>query len=143
MLGRAASFQGGPCAAQAACRDELDQKHMAAACRSFAPAGQEIRTTSHRPQPEALPTSNISIERSGGHYHGLSTPQPADILPSLYQPPSFFGWSDQRYSTIRLTSSSVRMFFQEGMYRGGAGLAESASGGILPLRMMLVASALV
>ncbi len=54
----------------------------------------------------------------------------------FYQPAPFFGCSDQRYSTTLLTSSSVRMFFQEGIYKGGAGLAESASGGILPLRMM-------
>jgi hypothetical protein len=88
----------------------------------------------------------LSIPNSfGGSRNGQRGSVQGEALGSwiFYQAPSFFGCSDQRYSTIRLTSSSVRMFFQEGMYKGGAGLVESASGGILPLRMMLVTSALV
>jgi len=60
-----------------------------------------------------------------------------------YQAVSFLGCSDQRYSTMRLISSSVSICFQAGMYSGGAGFLASASGGIFPFRIMLPTSGLV
>jgi hypothetical protein len=72
--------------------------------------------------------------------HPCSRDRGADPCGPGYQPRSSCGARDQRYATMFPMSSSFTVPFHAGMYSGGAGCAGSASGGILPSRMIFITS---